>query len=221
MQVGLIGLGKMGYNLVLNFRNNHHEVIAFDVNKVALRNIAACGIRTAHSVTHLLSGMTGRRIIWIMVPVGNAIDVIINTLKNHLNKGDIIIDGSNSHYYDTISRAKELAKAGVHFLDCGTGGGVAGALNGISALVGGEKEIADYCQPLFQSICATDGYLYCGKTGNGHFTRMACSDSDHNGKPVISEGMRALHRYTGQAHWVEFTHAGKNHQGNFIRSWLN
>ncbi len=220
MQIGIIGLGKMGYNLALNF-NNHHQVTAFDINKVARENIAAQGVNTAHSISHLVNGLTGRRIIWIMVPAGNTIDVIISTLKNYLKEDDIVIDGGNSHFKDTIARAKELEKTGVHFLDCGTGGGKEGALNGISAMVGGKKEIADYCEPLFRSICVPDGYLYCGKIGNGHFTKMAYSDHDLGMKPAISEGMRALHRYTGEADLVEFAHVGKGHQGALIRSWLN
>jgi 6-phosphogluconate dehydrogenase len=156
-----------------------------------------------------------------MVPAGNTIDVIISTLKNNLNEGDIVIDGSNSHYTDTIARARELEKIGVHFLDCGTGGGIEGALNGISAMVGGKKEIADYCEPLFKSICVQDGYLYCGRTGNGHFTKMAYSDHNLNETPILSEGIRALHRHTGKVDLVQFAYVGRGHQSDLISSWLN
>ena len=120
MQIGLIGLGKMGYNLALNFKSKGHQVVAFDVNKSAMDKIAGEGITTAPSIADLTDSLPGRRVIWLMVPAGNVVDVILGTIKIHLNADDIIIDGGNSHYKDTLARARDLEKLGIHFLDCGT-----------------------------------------------------------------------------------------------------
>ena len=120
MQIGLIGLGKMGYNLALNFKNKGHNVVAFDVNKTAMEKIAGEGITTAPNIGDLALAMAGRRVVWIMVPAGNVVDVVLSNLKYQLAPDDIIIDGGNSHFKDTIARARDLEKFGIHYLDCGT-----------------------------------------------------------------------------------------------------
>lgn len=220
MQVGLIGLGKMGFNLALNFKHAKHQVTAFDINKVAMENIASRGVKTANTLPELLQSLTGRRIIWIMVPAGNTIDVIINSMKKHLRPNDIIIDGGNSHFKDTIVRSRALAEIGVHFLDCGTHGGVEGALNGISAMVGGRKRIFDFCLPLFRSICVEDGYLYCGKSGSGHFTKMAYSGIPYGMMQVVTEGINeVMFPYFTESYFSKATTVWN--QGSVIRSRLN
>src|SRR6478736_7070470 len=148
MQIGLIGLGKMGYNLALNFKSKGHQVVAFDVNKSAMDKIAGEGITTTPSIADLTDSLPGRRVIWLMVPAGNVVDVILGTIKTHLNADDIIIDGGNSHYKDTLARARDLEKLGIHFLDCGTSGGVNGALHGVCTMIGGKKEVFAHCEPL-------------------------------------------------------------------------
>jgi 6-phosphogluconate dehydrogenase len=122
MQIGLIGLGKMGYNLALNFKSKGYDVVAFDVNKAAMERIAHEGVTTAPTIGDLALAMTGRRVVWLMVPAGNVVDVVLSNLKYHLAPDDIVIDGGNSHFKDTISRARDLEKLGIHFLDCGTSG---------------------------------------------------------------------------------------------------
>ena len=219
MQIGLIGLGKMGYNLALNLKNKNHEVIAFDINKVAMAKIAARGVKTAPTICDLLNALNGRRIIWIMVPAGNTVDVIISNLKNHLKKNDIVIDGGNSHFKDTITRARDLRRRGVHFLDCGTSGGAEGALHGISAMVGGKKEIFDYCEPVFKSISVPDGYLHCGETGSGHFTKMAHSGIQYGMMQSVTQGIEVLHNYCDETRFAKAAHIWS--QGSVMRSWLN
>lgn len=218
MQIGLIGLGKMGYNLALNFKNKGHEVVAFDINKTAMEKIVKDGVATAPSIADLTAKVTSRRIIWIMVPAGNTVDVIISSLKSHLSPDDIVIDGGNSHFKDTLARGRELEKVGVHYLDCGTSGGVEGALNGVCTMIGGKKEVFDYCEPLFKSISVTDGYLYCGKLGSGHFTKMVHNGIEYGMMQAIAEGMEVLHKYNDQ---IDLAAVSKvwNH-GSVIRSWL-
>jgi 6-phosphogluconate dehydrogenase len=218
MQIALIGLGKMGYNLALNFKKNQHDVIAFDINKAAMEKIAAEGVKTAPSIADLVNAIPGRRIIWIMVPAGNTVDVILSNLKNHLKTEDIIIDGGNSHFKDTLARARDLEKMGVHFLDCGTSGGVNGALHGVCTMIGGRKEIFDHCEPIFKSISIPEGYLYCGKCGSGHFTKMVHNGIEYGMMQSIAEGLEVLHKYGPEMDLAKVAHVW-NH-GSVIRSWL-
>ena len=218
MQIGLIGLGKMGFNLALNFKSKGHQVVAFDVNKSAMDKITSEGLTTAPSIGDLANSLSGRRIIWIMVPAGNVVDVILSNLKNHLKADDIIIDGGNSHYKDTLSRARDLEKLGIHFLDCGTSGGVHGALQGVCTMIGGKKEVFDYCEQIFKSISVPDGYLYCGKSGSGHFTKMVHNGIEYGMMQSIAEGLEVLHKYDSEVN-LAFVSKVWNH-GSVVRSWL-
>lgn len=218
MQIGLIGLGKMGYNLALNFKSKEHKVIAFDVNKSAMESLANERVDTMPTIGDLALAMEGRRVVWLMVPAGNVVDVVLNNLKHHLAPNDIVIDGGNSHFKDTIVRARELEKLGIHFLDCGTSGGITGAKNGVCTMIGGKKEIFDYCEPLFKSISVPNGYLYCGKTGNGHFTKMVHNGIEYGMMQSIAEGMEVLNKHDSE---VDLSAVAKvwNH-GSVVRSWL-
>ena len=218
MQIGLVGLGKMGFNLALNFKNKGIDVVAFDVNKSASDKISKEGITTAPAISDMALALKGRKIIWLMVPAGHVVEVVLNNLKNYLNPNDIIIDGGNSHYKDTLVRARDLEKMGVHLLDCGTSGGVNGALKGVCTMIGGKKEVFEYCEEIFKSISVPNGYLYCGKTGNGHFTKMVHNGIEYGMMQAIAEGFEVLHRYDSE---VDLAAVSKvwNH-GSVVRSWL-
>ena len=218
MQIGLIGLGKMGYNLALNFKSKGFDVVAFDVNKSAAEKISKEGIATTVAMSDMALTLKGRKIIWLMVPAGNVVDVVLNNLKNYLNADDIIIDGGNSHFKDTLARARDLEKMGVHLLDCGTSGGVNGALHGVCTMIGGKKEVFDYCENIFKSISVPNGYLYCGKIGSGHFTKMIHNGIEYGMMQAIAEGFEVLHRYDGE---IDLASVAKvwNH-GSVVRSWL-
>jgi 6-phosphogluconate dehydrogenase len=218
MQIGLIGLGKMGYNLALNFKSKGFDVVAFDVNKSASEKISKEGITTTAAMSDMALALKGRKIIWLMVPAGNVVDVVLNNLKNYLNADDIVIDGGNSHFKDTLTRARDLEKMGVHLLDCGTSGGVNGALHGVCTMIGGKKEVFDYCENIFKSISVQNGYLYCGKIGSGHFTKMVHNGIEYGMMQAIAEGFELLHRYDGE---MDLAATAKvwNH-GSVVRSWL-
>jgi 6-phosphogluconate dehydrogenase len=218
MQIGLIGLGKMGYNLALNFKNKGHQVIAFDINKTAMENIANEQVVTMPTIGDLALAMEGRRVAWIMVPAGNVVDVVLSNLKYHLAPDDIVIDGGNSHFKDTIARARDLEKLGIHYLDCGTSGGITEAKNGVCTMIGGKQEVFDYCEPLFKSISVPNGYLYCGKTGNGHFTKMVHNGIEYGMMQSIAEGMEILNKYDSEVDLSAVTKVW-NH-GSVVRSWL-
>jgi 6-phosphogluconate dehydrogenase len=170
MKIGLIGLGKMGFNLALNLRDKGFTVIALDESKSVMDKISAEGISAARSIVDLANNLTEeKRIVWLMVPSGKPVETVINQLKEHLRADDIIIDGGNSNYKDSITRAHELQKSGIHFLDCGTSGGVNGARHGVCTMIGGDKNAYQHCERIFKSISVPAGYQYCGKSGSGHF----------------------------------------------------
>ena len=218
MQIGMIGLGKMGYNLALNFKNHGHAVVAFDANKAAMEKIAVEGVTNAPSIVELVQALSGRRVIWLMVPAGKVVDVILSNLKNHLNAGDILIDGGNSHFKDSLARSRDLEKMNVHYLDCGTSGGVEGALHGVCIMIGGKKEAFDYCELLFKSVSVPDGYLYCGKSGSGHFVKMIHNGIEYGMMQAIAEGFEVLHKYSPE---MDLSGVSKvwNH-GSVVRGWL-
>jgi 6-phosphogluconate dehydrogenase len=159
-----------------------------------------------------------RRVIWLMVPAGNAVDIVINNLKNHLHEGDILIDGGNSFFKDSISRARDLEKIGIHLLDCGTSGGVNGALHGVCTMIGGRLDIFNYCEVLFKSISVENGYLYCGKSGSGHFTKMVHNGIEYGMMQAIAEGFELLHRHDSEMDLAAISKVW-NH-GSVVRGWL-
>jgi 6-phosphogluconate dehydrogenase len=192
MQIGLIGLGKMGFNLALKLKKSGHQVLAYDLSKSACEKIRQQGIATASSVSDLILSLPGRRVIWMMVPAGKAVDVIVSNLKNHFHANDILIDGGNSHYKDSIERARQLEEQGVYLLDCGTCGGVSTVESGLSLTIGGNTEAFQYCEPIFKSIAASEGYIHCGNSGNGHFVKMVHNGIEYGIMQSISEGMELL-----------------------------
>ena len=218
MQIGLIGLGKMGYNLALNMKQKGHTVVAFDANKAAMERIQKEGIKTVGSLGELPSALTGRRVIWMMVPAGQVVEVVLNNLKNYLNADDIIIDGGNSFYKDSINRAKELEKTGVHLLDCGTSGGVDGARNGVCTMIGGWKDAFDFCEPIFKSISVDQGYLYTGKSGSGHFIKMIHNGIEYGMMQSIAEGFELINKHNSNLDLAAIAKVW-NH-GSVVRSWL-
>ncbi len=216
MKIGLIGLGKMGYNLALNFISKGFEVIAFDANKA--NGHSKDGIKMAESISGLCQALPKQKMVWLMVPADGAVDKVIENLLPHLTVNDIIIDGGNSHYKQTILRAHEIEKQGIHLLDCGTSGGVNGALHGVCTMVGGKKEIAVQCEKIFKSISVPDGYLYCGKSGSGHFVKMIHNGIEYGMMQSIAEGLEILHRFDEQVDLAGVTKLW-NH-GSVVRSWL-
>jgi len=218
MQLGLIGLGKMGYNLALNFKRNGHAVVAYDTSKAAMERIQAEGIATVSSIAELAEKLPGRRVIWIMVPAGNTVDIIINNLNDYLHKDDILIDGGNSNFKDTQRRGRDLEKIGIHLLDCGTSGGVTGALHGVCTMIGGSPEAYQYCESLFTSISVPDGSLYCGKSGCGHFVKMVHNGIEYGMMQAIAEGFEVMNKFNPDFDLAAIAKVW-NH-GSVVRSWL-
>ena len=218
MQIGLIGLGKMGFNLARNIKNKGHEVIAYDINEAALRGIETYGVKPVSSVKELAESLSAKRVIWLMIPAGELVDMTIGNLKPYLSVGDIIIDGGNSNFHDSVRRARELEALQINFMDCGTSGGIDGALNGVCAMIGGNRFAFDHCEPLFKDIAVPDGYLYCGASGSGHFVKMIHNGIEYGMMQAIAEGFEVMQK---SEYNLPLEKVAKvwNH-GSVIRSWL-
>ncbi len=180
MQIGLIGLGKMGYNIALNLARHGHTVIAHDQSDVLTVKIAAePGISSANTLVDLIAALTPRRVIWLMVPAGPIVDELIEGLLPHLSQGDILIDGGNSNFNDSVRSYNYLKTNGIEFLDCGTSGGTTGALNGACTMIGGEEAVYNFCKPIFDDLSLPGGTRYVGGRGGSPvfalFIRGACT----------------------------------------------
>ncbi len=218
MQIGLIGLGKMGFNLALNAKDNGHEVIAYDIDQASVNKIETQGIKTVSTIESLCSSLQPKRVIWLMIPAGDLVDQTIQTLKPLLDKGDIIIDGGNSFFKDSIRRGEELAKPGIGFLDCGTSGGQEGARNGACTMVGGDQSSYEYCSRFFTDISVKDGHLYCGPSGSGHFVKMVHNGIEYGMMQSIAEGFEVMQKSEFNLN-LENIASVWNH-GSVVRSWL-
>ena len=218
MQIGLIGLGKMGFNLALNLQRNGYEVITNDVNTDFIDKIAKEGIATAYTIPELMEKLTERRVIWIMVPAGEIVDQVIFSLLPFLNKDDIVIDGGNSNFKDSKRRYKTLKENGFCYLDCGTSGGTSGALNGACTMIGGDKEVFDYVAEVFKDISVPNGFLYTGASGSGHYTKMVHNGIEYGMMQSIAEGFEVFEHSEFD---IDFEKTAKlfNH-GSVVRSWL-
>jgi 6-phosphogluconate dehydrogenase len=220
MKIGIIGLGKMGYNIALNLRNHGHEVIAQDQNPEVVAAIGKepgiSGEKTLKAVCQAFNN--DRRVIWLMIPAGPPVDEVLEQISDLLNPHDILIDGGNSNYKDSRRRYELLKTKGLNFLDCGTSGGTSGALNGACTMVGGDREVFDYCEPIFKDISIAGGYLYCGAAGSGHFTKMVHNGIEYGMMQSIAEGFEVLEQSDYDFDFEKIAALWDN--GSVIRGWL-
>ncbi|MBT2685227.1 phosphogluconate dehydrogenase (NAD(+)-dependent, decarboxylating) [Bacillus sp. ISL-37] len=218
MKLGMVGLGKMGYNLVLNLMENGHEVVANDINEEAMQKIKAEGAEIAADYKAMVDMLPKPRVIWLMIPAGDLIDQVIGKFTPFLEEGDILIDGGNSNYKDTLRRAEKLSAAGIQFMDVGTSGGMEGARNGACTMIGGDSEVFAHVEPIFKDISIEKGYLYTGKVGSGHFLKMVHNGIEYGMMQAIAEGFEILEKSPFDYDYKEVSRVW-NH-GSVIRSWL-
>lgn len=192
MKIGLIGLGKMGGNLALNMKDNGFDVVVYNRNSEKVKNFITEGITGAYSYKELAESLDERKVVWLMVSAGEAVDEIIEALMYHLGSGDIIIDGGNSKYTDTVRRAKKLMTEEIHYLDVGTSGGIGGARHGACMMIGGDKLAFTTLEDLFKKICVKEGYAYMGKSGSGHYVKMIHNGIEYGMMQAIGEGFEIL-----------------------------
>lgn len=216
--MALFGLGKMGLNLAKNLLDHGHEVVAYDVHNTQVKEAENEGAIPAVSVKDALAKLGKRKVIWMMVPAGEITEQLIQEMSPYLSAEDIVIDGGNAKYTDTIRRAEELKEKDVRFLDVGTSGGTEGARHGVCMMIGGEREVFDYVEPIFEDIAIKGGYLYTGKSGSGHFLKMVHNGIEYGMMQAIGEGFDILDKSMFDYNYQDVAHVW-NH-GSVIRSWL-
>ncbi len=192
VKIGLIGLGKMGYNLALNMRDKGHELVAYNRSPEKTEMIEKEGIKGAYSLEELCSSFEDIQVIWMMVPSGETVDNMIDKLIVYLKPGAILIDGGNSFYKDTLRRYEKLKEMGIDYVDAGTSGGIDGARNGACLMVGGEPDVVNDISTLFKDIAIKDGYSFMGAPGSGHFVKMVHNAIEYGMMQAIGEGFDLL-----------------------------
>jgi 6-phosphogluconate dehydrogenase len=218
MKIGFIGLGKMGLNMVHRLLNDKHELVVFDRSNEQMKKAESLGAVSSDSLRTLVNKLDGRKIIWMMVPAGKPVDETVDSLIPLLNKDDIIIDGGNSHYKESQKSAKLCSEKGIHFIDCGTSGGVWGLKEGYCLMYGGNKDAAKFCEPIFKTLAPENGYLYCGEAGTGHFVKMVHNGIEYGMMQAYAEGFEILDKSPMD---IDLAAVSKVWQyGSVIRSWL-
>jgi 6-phosphogluconate dehydrogenase len=210
MQLGMIGLGRMGANMVRRLMKNGHEGVVYDRSPATVGQLVSDGAKGADSLDDFVKKLKPPRAVWLMVPAA-AVDATLADLASKMEKGDIIIDGGNSYYIDDIRRAKELKARGIHYADVGTSGGIWGLERGYCQMIGGETDIVKHLDPIFKTLApgrgnvdrtpgrekipgtAEDGYLHCGPSGAGHFVKMVHNGIEYGIMAAYAEGLNILH----------------------------
>ena len=218
MKLGLIGLGKMGGFMTERLLNDKHEVVVFDLNSDTVNNSVKKGAIGSKSIEELVSKLEKPRIVWIMVPSGKPVDETIDKLTKVMEKGDIIIDGGNSHYKDSVVRGKALAEKGFNFLDAGISGGIWGLKIGYCTMVGGDEKIFKHCEPIFKTLAPPNGYKYIGKSGAGHFVKMVHNGIEYGLMEAYAEGFEIMHASDYNVDLAGVANLWG--QGSVVRSWL-
>ena len=220
MRVAMIGLGKMGGNMTARLLKKGHEVVAFDRSAEAVQRAASLGARAASDLKAVVAGLEAPRVVWIMVPAGKPVDDTIEALVPMLAKGDVIIDGGNSKYSDTLRRARALEPRGIEFVDAGTSGGIWGLENGYCLMVGGSDRAISICEPLFTALSEPGGYAHVGPPGAGHYVKMVHNGIEYGLLQAYAEGYEILHASKDFKLDLGQIAALWNH-GSVVRSWLN
>ncbi|UWZ85485.1 phosphogluconate dehydrogenase (NAD(+)-dependent, decarboxylating) [Occallatibacter riparius] len=221
MQLGLIGLGKMGGNMAERLRLGGHQVIGFDFNAEAVQKLTESGNVGVSSLEDMAKKFDGRKAIWIMVPQGKPVDDTIAKLEPLLNKGDILIDGGNSNYKDSQRRHAEVTAKGFHFVDVGTSGGVWGLKEGYSMMIGGDKEPVGYLSPIFETLApAKDkGWGHVGPAGSGHFVKMVHNGIEYGMMQAFAEGFTIMEKKEElDLNLAQISEIWR--YGSVVRSWL-
>jgi 6-phosphogluconate dehydrogenase len=211
MQLGMIGLGRMGANIVRRVMRDGHECVVYDVGAEAVAQLESEGAVGTASLDEFVETLKSPRVAWVMVPAGIT-GQVVDELAARMEPGDIIIDGGNSYYRDDVDRAKKLAGQGIHYVDVGTSGGVFGLERGFCLMIGGEDHVVRHLNPLFKTIApgvtgapptpnrngkvttADDGYLHCGQNGAGHFVKMVHNGIEYGIMAAYAEGLNVLHK---------------------------
>jgi 6-phosphogluconate dehydrogenase len=221
MQLAMIGLGKMGGNMVERLIRHGHSVVAFDRDPATVSKYQGLGAAPAKDLEDVVRQLAKPRVIWIMVPAGKPVDSTIDTLHSLLEKGDILIDGGNSMYKDTVARGERLAMEGLHLIDSGTSGGIWGLENGYCLMVGGAREAVAHCEPIFTALAQEGGYAHVGPSGAGHYVKMVHNGIEYGLLQAYAEGYEILSASKRYPELDLRQIAELWQHGSVVRSWLN
>ncbi len=218
MQIAIIGLGKMGGNMVKRLLLGGHEVVAYDRDTAAVERLVKEGAKGATSLADIIAKMSGPRAVWVMVPSGAPTESTITELSNLMTEGDIVIDGGNSNFRDSIRHSDELAKKKLRFLDAGTSGGIWGLEIGYCLMVGGDPTAFEHVKPALTTLAPKDGLGYFGKAGAGHFAKMVHNGIEYSMMQAYGEGFELM-KATEYGYDLRAVTKVWNH-GSVVRSWL-
>ncbi|HCX65099.1 MAG TPA: decarboxylating 6-phosphogluconate dehydrogenase [Eubacteriaceae bacterium] len=218
MKIGIIGLGKMGTPLALNLKDQGFEPIAYNRSKEKVDNIQKEGVRGAYTLRELFDQLDEQKILWMMLPAGEAVDTMLLQLEEYLKEDDIVIDGGNSNYKDTQRRYAALQKKGIHLIDVGTSGGIEGARNGACMMVGGNSSSVGLLEDAFSKVCVPGGYAHVGPSGAGHYVKMVHNGIEYGMMQAMGEGFDLLQASEYDIDYTQVAHLWQH--GSVIRSWL-
>ncbi len=219
MEIGMIGLGRMGLNMSIRLIQRGHRVIGTSKSPAEVEKLAGLeGGEGVGDLKELVAGLDEPRLVWLMVPAGKVVDQVIGQLVPNLTKGDLIVDGGNSNYHDSMRRGAELARKGIGFLDAGTSGGVWGLEVGYNLMVGGAEADFRRAEPVLKDLAPENGYLHTGPVGSGHYCKMIHNGIEYGMLQAYGEGFEILAR--SRFHYDLKAVAGLWNHGSVIRSWL-
>ena len=220
MQLAMIGLGRMGGNMARRLAQNGHELIVYDQSAEAVKALAGKGVTAAKSIADVAKQLAPRRIVWLMLPAGAPVESAIADVLPHLARGDIVIDGANSNFHDSLRRAEALKAKGIEFVDAGVSGGIWGLKEGYCLMIGAAPAAFQHCEPIFRSLAAAEGYARVGPPGAGHYVKMVHNGIEYGMLQAYAEGYEILH--ASRDFTLDLGQVAKlwNH-GSVVRSWLN
>jgi 6-phosphogluconate dehydrogenase len=220
MQLAMIGLGRMGGNMVQRLLQGSHQLVVFDRSANAVKQHVAMGATGAKDLADLCGQLRAPRVVWVMVPAGAAVESTIEELLPGLSQGDVIVDGGNSNFRDSIRRAAWLKEKGLEFIDAGTSGGIWGLSIGYCLMIGASPEAFKLCEPIFRTLAPTDGYAHVGPPGAGHYVKMIHNGIEYGMLQAYAEGYEILHASKDFKLDLHQISAVWN-RGSVVRSWLN
>ena len=218
MQLGFVGLGKMGLNMVTRLAQGGHQIVAFDRNAEAVSRAQEVHVGGVSSLEALVAALTPPRAVWVMVPAGAPTETTVEALSHLLSAGDTIIDGGNTHFHDDVRRAETLAKEQIHYIDAGTSGGIWGLREGYCLMVGGDAAACRRLEPIFLTLAPADGYLRVGGSGAGHYVKMIHNGIEYGLMQAYAEGFELMQASPYTVDLAKVANLWMH--GSVVRSWL-
>jgi 6-phosphogluconate dehydrogenase len=218
MQLGFVGLGKMGLNMVTRLSNAGHEIVAYDRSAEAVARAHGAGAHGVASLEALVEELVPPRAVWVMVPAGSATESTVAALAALLSPGDVIVDGGNTNFHDDVRRARELAAKQIQYIDAGTSGGIWGLQEGYCLMVGGDADACRRLEPIFRALAPRDGYLRVGGNGSGHYVKMIHNGIEYGLMQAYAEGFELMHASDYAIDVAAVANLWLH--GSVVRSWL-